>query len=76
MQSGTAGPTLTSDTDIDSLSSLELASDPQNSASEIRCGSTLTLCVTYSKTTTITYFSLSEYVVVGHLLTPFSTLST
>lgn len=49
MQPGTAGLTLTSDTDIDSLGSLVLALYTQNSASEMRCGSTFILSVISSK---------------------------
>lgn len=64
MQPGTAGPTLTSDTDIDSLGSLVLALHTQNSANEMRCGSTFIVCVIYSETASIRCCSLSEYVVV------------
>lgn len=53
MQATTAGPTLTSDTDIDSLGSLALALDTQNSASEMRCGSAFILCVIYCETASI-----------------------
>lgn len=68
MQPGTAGLTLTSDTDIDSLASRVLALDTQNSATEMRCGSTLIHCIIYSETPCIRCFSLSEYVVVYLLI--------
>lgn len=64
MQPGTAGLTLTSDTDIDSLGSLMLALDTQDSAREMRCGSTFILSVIYSETTSIRCCSLSECVVM------------
>lgn len=47
MQPGTAGLTLTSDTDIDSHGSIVLALDTQNSARERRCGSKFMFCVIY-----------------------------
>lgn len=69
MQPGTAGLTLTSDTDIDSLGSLVLALDTQNSASEMRCGSTFIFCVISFETASIRCCSLSGYVVAGLLFT-------
>lgn len=50
MQPGTAVLTLTSDTNKDSLGSLVLALDTQNSGSEMRCGSTFIFRLIYSDT--------------------------
>lgn len=69
MQCGTAGLTLTSDTDIDSLGSLVLALDTQNSASEMRCGSTCILPVIYFETAPIRCPPLSGYVAADLLFT-------